>query len=149
MCKQIMSFKDLPKIIAVDFDGTLVSDAWPEIGEPNEEMFAMMKALKKQGVKVILWTSRNYTQSYGDLVQVAVDYCKGKGLEFDAVNENIREVKELTGQDTRKVYADMYIDDKAYGHQCTPTDIQLALGLPVQNHLIVLDAYIKARYYEV
>ena len=111
MCKE---FENLPKIIAVDFDGTLVKDEWPNIGEPREDMFLVLKLLKeKYNVKLILWTSRNDNTKYGDLLQEALYFCKEKGLVFDAVNENVKEVVDLTGADTRKVYADIYIDDKA------------------------------------
>ena len=46
-------------------------------------------------------------------MEEAVEFCKDNGLEFDAINENIDEVQELTGEDTRKVYADVYLDDKS------------------------------------
>ena len=35
------------------------------------------------------------------------------GLEFDAVNENLPEINELFGGDCRKIYADVYLDDKS------------------------------------
>lgn len=107
-------FKDLPKIVAVDFDGTLVTDRYPEIGEPNEELFAILKSLRQNcGVKIVLWTCRNFTKKHGDMLEDAIEFCKERGLEFDAINENIQEVQELTGEDTRKVYADLYLDDKS------------------------------------
>ncbi len=105
-------FDNLPKIVAVDFDGTLVEDEFPEIGRPCMEMFKAMKYLREQGVKVILWTSRNFYKNR-DLLEEAIAFCKEQGLEFDAINENIQEVQELTGEDTRKIYADLYIDDKS------------------------------------
>lgn len=113
MPNRITSFEQLPKIIAVDFDGTLVSDKWPNIGKPNIALFELLRYLRQEkGVKLILWTSRNYSDKYGDLLEEAIEFCTSKGLEFDAINENIREVIELTGEDTRKVYADIYFDDK-------------------------------------
>ena len=45
---------DLPKIVAINFDGTLVEDKFPEIGEPNIGMLSLVKALQAQGVRVIL-----------------------------------------------------------------------------------------------
>lgn len=109
MCKEIKNFSDLPKIIAVDFDGTLVEDKWPEIGEPNKEMFEFLKYLQKEhNIKLILWTSRTDRHMIN-----AIEFCKAQGIEFDAINENIPEVKALTGRDTRKVYADIYLDDKS------------------------------------
>ena len=109
MCKETKNFSDLPKIIAVDFDGTLVEDKWPEIGKPNKDMFEFLKYLQKEhNIKLILWTSRTDRH----LVN-AIEFCKAQGMEFDAINENIPEVKAFTGGDTRKVYADIYLDDKS------------------------------------
>ena len=105
---KITSFDELPKIIAVDFDGTIVEDRYPDIGKPKYGVIVNIKALRACGVKVIIWTSRN-----GDWLEDALEFCESIGLEFDAVNTNIDEVKELTGMDTRKVYADLYLDDKA------------------------------------
>lgn len=96
------------KIIAVDFDGTLCENCWPEIGKPNEALIWFLKEHKKEGTKVILWTCRT-----GELLEKAVEWCREQGLEFDAVNENLPEVIEWMGGDSRKIYADVYIDDKA------------------------------------
>lgn len=63
---------------------------------------------RKQGNKIILWTCRE-----GDRLQEAVEWCKSYGLEFDAVNENIPEMIEWYGNDTRKIGYDVLIDDKA------------------------------------
>ena len=43
----------------------------------------------------------------------AVEWCMEYGLEFDAVNENLQEMIEWHGNDCRKIFADVYIDDKA------------------------------------
>lgn len=95
------------KIIAVDFDGTLCTDAWPNIGEPNTHLIQYLIDVRSHGTKIILWTCR----SDEDLAK-AVDWCAERGLIFDAVNENLPEAIECFGSDSRKVYADMYIDDK-------------------------------------
>ena len=100
-------FEGLPLIVAVDFDGTLCRDKYPHIGEPKQEMIDLVKAYQKGGWKTVLWTCRN-----GDALVEAVAWCKEHGLTFDAVNTNIREVIDLFGGDTRKVFADRYIDDK-------------------------------------
>ncbi len=98
----------LPTIIAVDFDGTLVKDKYPLIGEINQPIWDAIIKAQENGGKIILWTSRN-----GDQLQEAVEFCSSRGLHFDAINENIDEIKILYGGDTRKVFADMYIDDRA------------------------------------
>lgn len=114
----------LPKIVAVDFDGTLVSDMFPEIGLQNNEMFELCKQLKAQGIRLILWTSRD-----GQPLLDAVAFCKARGLEFDSVNENVQEVREMFNNDTRKVYADLYIDDKSIPHTMSPSFWAERLGL--------------------
>lgn len=100
-------FADLPLIVAVDFDGTLCTDNYPYIGKPKPEMISLIKAYQNHGWKVVLWTCRN-----GDALVEAVAWCKEQGLTFDSVNTNIPEVIALFGGDTRKVFADRYIDDK-------------------------------------
>lgn len=118
----------LPKIVAIDFDGTLVIDRYPDIGKPIYEMFDVCKKLKEAGVKLILWTSRDNVDGEYALDE-AVKFCKSRGLEFDAVNENIKEVCALFGRDTRKVYADLYIDDKAIPNYMQPGYWASKLGL--------------------
>jgi len=107
---------DKSKIIAVDFDGTLCENKYPDIGRPNKDMLHYIKKRKRNGCKIILWTCRN-----GELLDNAVKWCKAHGLEFDAVNENLPEIIELFGSDTRKIFANLYIDDRAYGKfRCAP-----------------------------
>lgn len=94
-------------IIAVDFDGTLCENKFPAIGEAYCNRISMLKHFKNAGCKIILWTCRN-----GDFLDQAVDWCRLRGIEFDAVNENLPEIIEKWGGETRKVFADIYIDDK-------------------------------------
>lgn len=98
-------------IIAVDFDGTLCSNAWPEIGEPNVPMIEFLKQRRKQGDKLILWTMRE-----GRKLLDAVNWCIDHGLIFDAANDNLRSQKAEYGNNPRKVYADWYIDDHNAEH---------------------------------
>lgn len=93
-------------IIAVDFDGTLCANAWPEIGKPNKEMIDFLKNRRKDGDKLILWTMRE-----NEMLQKAVKWCEHFGLYFDAVNDNEQRQKEAWNNNPRKVYADWYIDD--------------------------------------
>lgn len=95
-------------IYAVDFDNTLAVTRFPEIVEPKAKVVAAVKMLKANGHKIILWTSRA-----GKDLKDAVEWCTEQGIIFDAVNEPLPEQMERWGNDTRKVYADFYIDDKA------------------------------------
>lgn len=99
------------KIIAVDFDGTLCENKWPDIGEPNYEVINYLKREQKQGAKLILWTCRCNGQTLR--LREAVLWCYSLNLNFDAVNENLPEVIEWMGGDSRKIYADEYIDDRS------------------------------------
>lgn len=94
-------------IYACDFDGTLCESQFPGIGSPNMALINHLIKRRKQGNKIILWTCR-----VDERLQEAVEWCRGYGLEFDAVNENLPEIIECFGTDTRKVCADIYIDDK-------------------------------------
>ena len=60
----------LPKIIAVDFDGTLFENAWPDVGAPIEKNINKLKAEQADGAKVILWTNR-----VGGALDKAVNFC--------------------------------------------------------------------------
>lgn len=96
-----------PPIVAVDFDGLLVENKFPDIGEIRQPMFDKVLALQVSGWRVILWTCRT-----DKMLQDAYDFCVDHGLIPDAVNSNIPEVQNYFGGDTRKVFANMYLDDR-------------------------------------
>lgn len=101
--------KLFPPILAIDFDGTLVSNEFPNIGNPDWVIIQAVKAYQSMGWKLILWTCRT-----NNMLQDAVDFCRNTlDLEFDAVNQNLPEVQKFYGGDTRKVFANMYIDDRS------------------------------------
>ena len=115
-----MDTKALTPTIAVDFDGTLCKEAWPDIGDANWPLINFLIKWRKQGKKVILWTCRE-----NEMLSKAVTWCAGHGLFFDAVNENLKERIEAYGNDSRKIGADYYIDDSSTliverGHMITP-----------------------------
>jgi hypothetical protein len=95
-------------IIAVDFDGCLCVNKYPDIGAPNHKAIAALRARRRDGAKLILWTCR-----VGDELEAALNFCWLHGLRFDAVNTNLPEVIEKYGGDTRKICADEYWDDRA------------------------------------
>lgn len=97
------------EIIAVDFDGTLCEDIYPYIGAPNTALIDEIKQRQEVGDRIILWTCR-----VGKLLNDAVRWCAHEhGLIFDAVNENLPGLIAAYGSDSRKVYADKYIDDRS------------------------------------
>lgn len=94
-------------IIAVDFDGTLCEHKYPCIGEENTYILDQCKKAKEKGAILILWTCRRDRK-----LDEAVEWCRQRGLTFDYVNENSPIVLDWFGGDTRKICADIYIDDK-------------------------------------
>ena len=96
------------KIIAVDFDGTLVKDEYPKIGSPNIKLINKLRKLSRDNT-LILWTCRT-----GDKLKEAVEFCLLCDLQFDYINENSKEILEkYNNVDSRKITADIYLDDKA------------------------------------
>jgi len=111
----------LPLTIAVDFDGTIVEHKYPEIGKELPFAFETLRALQKKGHKLILWTYRAEKE-----LEEAISFCREKGLEFYAVNKNYPEEK-MNGKVSRKILADIYIDDRNFGGIPNWTDIYQSL----------------------
>lgn len=102
----------MSKIIAVDFDGTLVTDEYPKIGKPMWKLINWCKKQKALGNTLILWTCRS-----GRELDDAISYCDAIDLHFDYVNCNaVENIVKYGGRDSRKIYADIYLDDKVTHH---------------------------------
>ena len=97
-------------IYAIDFDGTIVENKWPFIGELNHEAADFIGKLQSRGDQWILYTMRE-----GQRLKEAVDFLKSHGLEPDAINDNTKEMQQLFHNNPRKIYADTYIDDHNAG----------------------------------
>lgn len=99
-------------IIAVDFDGILAKDigTFPRIGPANEKMIRFVKNLIKERHEVVLWTSRT-----GEALDLAIKWCRIHDLDFCSINDNAPSNKAKYEKQypngTRKVAADIYIDD--------------------------------------
>lgn len=95
--------------IAVDFDGTIVEHAYPQIGKEKLFAFQTLKQFNKMGANLILWTFRT-----GRELDEAVEFCRKNGVEFYAINKNYPE-EVFNETISRKIDADIYIDDKNAG----------------------------------
>lgn len=95
-------------IIAVDFDGTIVEHRYPQIGKPIPFAIDILIRLREERHTLILWTVRE-----GALLQEAIDYCAARGVVFYAHNANFPE--EDSAQASRKLTADLFIDDRNLG----------------------------------
>lgn len=96
--------------IAVDFDGTIVTHEYPQIGSELPLAIPTLKKLKEDGHKLILWTVRE-----GDLLDDAVLWCRERGLEFYAVNKEFPEEDIKNVHYSRKPKVDIWIDDRNVG----------------------------------
>lgn len=92
-------------IIAVDFDGTLQF----QDGNANAALFHTLRCKQHRGDVIVLWTCRS-----GQRLAEAVRFCLQNGLRPNYINSNPPQVIKMLGHDPRKVYADLYIDDKAH-----------------------------------
>lgn len=90
-------------IVAVDFDGTLYRS-----GKTNAALIEHLTQLQAAGNTVILWTCRE-----GGSLKEAVKILRNAGFIPNCVNQNAPEGIRRMGHDSRKIFADWYIDDKA------------------------------------
>jgi hypothetical protein len=98
-------------VIAVDFDGTIVEHRYPSIGKELPFAIETLRKLATEGHRLILWTVRE-----GRYLDDAVEFCRSRGLEFYAINRDYpEEEQERNNHFTRKLKADLWIDDRNLG----------------------------------
>jgi hypothetical protein len=98
------------RIIAIDFDGCIVKDKYPEIGELIPEAKTVINKLHENGDYIILWTCRDR-----DHLINAINFLLENEIWFDRVNDHNPENLKKYGHAVNKVYANIYIDDKSLG----------------------------------
>ena len=92
-------------VIAIDFDGTCVTHAFPNVGKEIGAV-DVIKALVNKGHKIILFTMRDL-----EYLTPAVAWFEKNDIPLYGINDN----PGAKWSTSRKVYADMYIDDMALG----------------------------------
>lgn len=98
-------------IIAVDFDGTIVTHKYPDIGEEMPFAIETLKTLISEGHKIILWSVRE-----GKLLDEAVNWCHKRGVDFYAINKDYPEEDISKNMYfSRKLKVDYFIDDRNIG----------------------------------
>lgn len=117
--------EDRKLVIAIDFDGTIVSDNYPLIGEflPNAKQ-VIIRLSRKEDIELVLWTCRSEER-----LQKAIEFLYINGILdcFTAINDNVPYIKEKFGDsihNSPKIFADLYVDDKAYNADINWLDIQ-------------------------
>ena len=96
--------------IAVDFDGTIVEHRYPKIGEEIPFATETLKILDQERHKLILWTVRE-----GELLEEAIEWCRQRGVFFYSVNKDYPEEEKSHNGFSRKLKADLFIDDRNLG----------------------------------
>ena len=96
--------------IAVDFDGTIVEHRYPKIGEEIPFATEPLKILAQERHKLILWTVRE-----GELLEEAIEWCRQRGVFFYSVNKDYPEEEKSHNGFSRKLKADLFIDDRNLG----------------------------------
>jgi hydroxymethylpyrimidine pyrophosphatase-like HAD family hydrolase len=94
------------KFIAVDFDGTCVKHRYPFVGE-DIGAAPILKKLIENGHRIILLTMRGS----GTVLRDALTWFSKNEIPLYAINQN----PSQTWSDSRKVFADYYIDNQAVG----------------------------------
>lgn len=98
-----------PIILAIDFDHTIADVDFPVIKgfKPNAKHY--INLLYEEGFYISVWTCRS-----GMHKDAAEDFLNKEGVNFHCINENHPILIEHWGE-TRKLAADIYIDDKQLG----------------------------------
>lgn len=92
--------------IAIEFDGVIVEDEYPKIGEEIPFAFDSLKKLQNRGTQVILWTRRS-----GKELSDAINFCKEHDFEFYAINKSYPE-EVIDSSTSRKILADLYLENR-------------------------------------
>ena len=108
--------KTIPRIIAVDFDGTIVDHEFPKIGALKPGAKEVLNKWNEEGVEVIIWTCRNQVDPEcgpeADIFAVR-NFLNDNGIKFTTINEHAPGMPFRL--QSAKAYADLYIDDRNMG----------------------------------
>ncbi len=112
---------DRQNVIAIDFDGTVVTHEYPSIGR-DAGAVPVLKELVERGYRLLLLTMRD-----GKLLEDAKRWFADREIPLWAINTN-PEQHSWTG--SPKVHANLYIDDSNLG---CPLKIMDGVARPVAD----------------
>jgi hydroxymethylpyrimidine pyrophosphatase-like HAD family hydrolase len=90
------------KTLAIDLDGTLLENKFPQLGKPNPDLVRVLQAVRAVGWRIVIWTVR------ADSPELR-EHLDRYGVPYDDVNFNPGGPSNGSG----KIYADVYLDDRA------------------------------------
>ncbi len=106
-------------IISADFDGIIARSCWPAIGEPVPGALETLQQWHTDGHKVVIWTCRA-----GRELAACKQWLDAHNVPYDTIDANLPERIEIYGgSDTRKVSADLYVNDRAAGAPSDPVKL--------------------------
>ena len=94
-------------VIAIDFDGTIVDDLYPDIGEAIPGAIEGINLLYNHGYCIIINSCR--AREKQDEMR---SWLNAHNVKYCHINENCRERIVKYRTDCRKISADCHIDDK-------------------------------------
>lgn len=102
-------------ILAIDFDGTCTTHAYPNIGKDIGAV-PILKRLIENGHQLMLWTMRGTvpTMTNRNTLEEAVQWFADNEIPLWGINENPSQ-KETGWTNSNKQHADIFIDDAALG----------------------------------
>jgi len=95
-------------IIAIDFDGTIVEQEFPNIGAIKKNAKEVINKLHEDGHYIIIWTCRYTNSDLRSMIQFLIE----NDIWYDSINNNC---DNLSFVPHPKIYADVYIDDHNLG----------------------------------
>lgn len=96
-------------VLAIDYDQTLDCTPWPGVGLITPAAKVVMRLLAEEGHKLIIWTCRSERA-----LEDALANLRRQDVPYDYANQNCPEIiAEWGGSDSRKIFADLYLDDRA------------------------------------
>jgi hypothetical protein len=97
-------------VLVIDFDGTInaADKPFPDPGSEKEGAKTFINKLWSEGFFIIVWSCRN-----GIAKLTGEQWMMDHGIQYDKFNEpRPSELLQFNGEDTRKVWGTVYIDDR-------------------------------------
>jgi hypothetical protein len=118
-----------PFYVAIDFDGTIVEDKYPEIGSLKEDVVSCTNILKELGCFIIITSCRTSTLIHPSMAervtqkQIMENFLRENNIAFDKIDEG----------NEGKVVADIYIDDRGIKFEDNWKEIVRIINLEMQR----------------
>lgn len=115
--------------VAIDFDGAIVEDKYPEIGPLKEDVVYSINLLKDLGCFVIVTSCRTNAKINSSITnrvaqkQIMENFLRDNNIPFDYVDDGTE----------GKVVADVYIDDRGIEFEDNWKELVLKINLIMQR----------------